>query len=91
MHVLKKNSDIIKYKRLRSYMDDKNYERKYNYDYDYLKNEEIQSYNKYTMISNNVRICNFLAANVTGEEYSHKNFIVQSTLGYFICTIRLMF
>ena len=81
MHVLKKNSDIIKYKRLRSYMDDKNYERKYNYDYDYLKNEEIQSYNEYTMISNNVRICNFLAANVTGEEYSHESLIVQSTLG----------
>ena len=35
------------------------------------------------MISNNARICNFLAANITGEvENSHENFIVRSTLDH---------
>ena len=35
------------------------------------------------MISYDVRICKFLAANVTGDiEYSHENFIVRSTIGH---------
>ena len=35
------------------------------------------------MISNNVRICKFIAANVTGNiEYSHENFKVRSTFGH---------
>ena len=65
------------------YRDDDKYEWKYNDVYDYLKNQKIKPYNKYTKISNNVRIFKLLAANVSGDiEYSHKNFIVWSTLGH---------
>ena len=64
-------------------MDDDKYEWKYTSDYDYLKNEVIKPYNKYTMITSNVMICNFLAANIEGEiEYSHQKFIIRSTLGH---------
>ena len=72
----------IKY-RENLYRDDDKYEWKYNDVYDYLKNQKIKPYNKYTKISNNVRIFKLLAANVSGDiEYSHKNFIVRSTLGH---------
>ena len=45
----------IKY-RENLYRDDDKYEWKYNDVYDYLKNQKIKPYNKYTKISNNVRI-----------------------------------
>ena len=55
----------------------------YNDSYDYLKNEDIEPYDKITLISNKVRIFKFLNANVKGGiEYSHTNFIVRSTLGH---------
>ena len=83
MYVLKKDSEVVKNKKFACEMDDDKYEWKYNSDYDYLKNEVIKPYNKYTMITSNVMICNFLAANIEGEiEYSHQNFIIRSTLGH---------
>ena len=82
MYVLKKNSDTIDHRESLHRSDNK-YEWKYNDSYDYLKNKEIKSYNKMTIISNNVRIFKFLDANVTGDiEYSHENFIVRSTIGH---------
>ena len=53
MYVLKKNSDTIDYKENLYRDDNDEYEWKYNDSYDYLKNEEIKSYNKLTMIDNN--------------------------------------
>ena len=83
MYVLKKDSEVVKNKKFACEMDDDKYEWKYNSDYDYLKNEVIKPYNKYTMITSNVMICNFLAANIEGEiEYSHQKFIIRSTLGH---------
>ena len=46
MYVLKKNSEIVKYKT--SDVDNDKYEWKYNNDYDYVKNEEIKPYNNIT-------------------------------------------
>ena len=83
MYVLEKNSDTINYKRLSSDMDDENYEWKYNNDNDYLKNEEIKPYNNYTMISNNVRICSFLAAVGAGARIPYKRGI--DDVGWFVC------
>ena len=83
MYVLKKNSDTIDYKENLYRDDNDEYEWKYNDSYDYLKNEEIKSYNKLTMIDNNFKIFKFLDANVKGHiEYSHENFIVRSTIGH---------
>ena len=83
MYVLIKNSDTINYEENLYRDDDDEFEWKYNDSYDYLKNEEIKTYNKLRMISKKVRIFKFLNANVKGDiEYSHANFIVRSTIGH---------
>ena len=82
MRVLTKDSKIVTNKKLACDMDDDKYEWKYNSAYDYLKNEEIKTYDKYTMITSNAMIRNFLAASIEGDiEYSYQNFIIRSTLG----------
>ena len=83
MYVLKKHLDTINLEQNTYRDDDDDFEWKYNDSYDYLKNEEIEPYDKITLISNKVRILKFLNANVRGDiEYSHTNFIVRSTLGH---------
>ena len=83
MHVLKKNLDTINLEQNTYRDDDDDFEWKYNDSYDYLKNEEIKPYDKITLISNIVRIFEFLNANAKGDiEYSHTNFIVRSTIGH---------
>ena len=63
MYVLKKHSDIINLEQNKYRDDNDEFEWKYNDSYDYLKNEEIKQYNKITLISNKVRIFNFLNTN----------------------------
>ena len=83
MYVLKKNLDTINLEQKTYRDDDDDFEWKYNDSYDYLKNEEIEPYDKITLISNKVRIFKFLNANLKGEiGYSHTNFIVRSTIGH---------
>ena len=81
--MLKKNSDTINHGENLYRDDNDEFEWKYSDSYDYLKNEEIKPHNKVTIISNNVRIFKFLDANVKGDiEYSHKFFIIRSTIGH---------
>ena len=83
MYVLKKDPEINKNKKLACDMDYDKYKRKYNSNYNYIKTEEINPYNKYTMITSNAMIRNYLAARIVGEiEYCHQNFIFRSTLGH---------
>ena len=83
MYVLKKHLDIINLEQNKYRDDNDDFEWKCNDSYDYLKNEEIEPYDKMTLISNKVRISKFFNANVKGDiEYSHTNFIVRSTLGH---------
>ena len=62
MYVLKKHSDIINLEQNKYRDDNDEFEWKYNDSYDYLKNEEIEPYDKMTLISNKIRIFNFLNA-----------------------------
>ena len=64
MYVLKKHLDTINLEQNTYRDDDDDFEWKYNDSYDYLKNEEIEPYDKITLISNKVRIFKFLNASL---------------------------